>query len=479
MGLTSHEATPGEFARRWLRDLALRHDGFSGLSRTAGFSADWAREAARGALPNRRALEKLFVVAGASGELRDRVSSDVAAFRRHSMAHLTRRVNCRVCHKSVQLSNASRSSSFDATTAQFVCRQCGSDLRRQVVCPDCGVGRERSKRLSSKGVHRGKSGRLLLRCQSCSRKRAVAKARTVLLEHIITERARVIAHNGAETEGDKLLLALLSESKTKLNNAPFILERKDPATTEALRALRWEDFLRKKGRGNLSDGLRAHDELLREGLVSTRKRSLSYEGRTRLAVSIVASGRIRGVFGLCPLCRLISYRKASRASVAPHIWHNACLRAWRKSRKFVDWLTEVRAAIRSGVQKDLLPDAPLPDAGPTLGAPVTSDDLAAAYRVLMARMGGKTRTQIAVAEGIAESTINSRIDTLRQRLPNSWTIVFGGRSRANETRQRLYPLPRTEAEATGSRRKAAARMVSFRIAGDVIKQVTGVDLAAE
>jgi len=77
------------------------------------------------------------------------------------------------------------------------------------------------------------------------------------------------------------------------------------------------------------------------------------------------------------------------------------------------------------------------------------------------------------SEDVARPAVGKRLASIRERLPASWSLVFGSRIRGIDVRQELWPL-----SATGPGQElAAARLAHIGIDDTTIQAATGVTLS--
>jgi hypothetical protein len=454
---------PGEFARRWLCDLAESHGGFLALASAAGLTQHWAWTRARGVVPVPREATVLALsqTCGVADEILQAVLDDARAFRQDPKPTCS-------CGRSISLGNARKVKSFDPETLTFLCRACSSHRGEtmRVVCPECGQARDLSwYRRKSRQQVVGPDGQVKVRCVRCTAQRSIQRAQRIHTELILGERAVSIGRRGAETDGDRLFVTYSSAHRLKLRDVPryMLAHRADADAAAAIRTLKGEDLFRQVGAGNVQAGRKSVADL-----VLANRYSGPHPGKSRTSV---VSARLTGAFYLCPLCGLLVYRRANSITPSGHVWHRPCLFAWEWTPDGHRWMSGRRAAKAQGIPSEALDPFPMPPPlFPKGGAPVSGALLMAGYGALLQWRNGASVAQLAREAGTARQSMQDRLAGIQARLPACWELVFQSTTGGLDARQRLHPLP----NIGSGQRGAAQRMTGLGIPANVIEQVTGV-----
>ncbi len=461
------DSTPGAVAREWVAGLAREHGGYNALAKRAGLSWRWAQRASEGSVPFAATVAQLAWATGTPSSQVDRVVQDANAHRLWAPRRKPR-ATCAVCKRQASTTVAAKHPSYDPATALFEHPSCTQIM---VQCPSCPPGKNTrwiaKGRLKSRAHHESSDGLVFVRCISCTGKSNMARANLAQDEYVLDWRAKAILLHGAKTSGEQKLLELVQSRGLKLDNACALVERSnDPEVRQVCRALRMEQMLRAMGDGDLERGRQARVELVRTVVPRTGRRG-GVPGIGRPNAVVVP--RLRGIFALCSVCGLLVYKEPGQARGATHAWHGPCWHAWRRSAVVTEWFHDRLIATRHGVSREVLPDFPLPPV--RRGAPVTAEDLGAAYRSLLGLRHKRTLTALAAEGGVTKQAVLQRVTTIQNRLPASWDLVFVPRNnRRDLARQQLLSLP-----IRGPGQEAAAeRMASLGISSNVIEQVTGV-----
>jgi len=463
----------GTAARAWVAALAQRHGGYTALARAAGLGPSWARFARTGAVPRLQTVGRLAQFDGTNPCDLEAIRQDVSAFWQTRFAHLRKpKARCTVCGRQYSPANAAHWGSYDPINGVFVHRKCTSTVL--VTCPDCKQSRmlprwkvNSLRKAEPRQVDKRPritetaDGQLYVQCRPCALRLVARVGCKGQNERLLLERAARIDQYGPETPGDRRLIETLQAHKLPLKSAAFLVDKaRHTKVLDLLRVLRTEQLRRKLGHGNVEFGR----EVQIQGLRAVHHRDGSAD-RARLPSE--RTPRLTGTFALCALCGLLLYRaKTQDSRRSQRHWHGPCWTAWRQLPNVKAWLHERRVDVSHGIPPNLLSDFPTPP--PRHGAPVTSDDLFAAYRVLLQNAKGRSRAELAHAEGVSKPAITQRIKAVRDRLPASWKLVFS--SKAVVARQRIVSLPL----AGPGQRRAAAGMSRLGIPTPVVAAVTGL-----
>jgi hypothetical protein len=199
-----------------------------------------------------------------------------------------------------------------------------------------------------------------------------------------------------------------------------------------------------------------------DGNAPWRQTPMSKTHRQRLSRGIsegkVATIRPPRPLRRCELCMLLVHGRR---------FHRACYEA------FARWLGQQQRR-RVGL------DQP-PAFGDPRGRKVTPEILARNYGWLMAREISRSRTGKSATRrslyGGTRSTVNEAIRSFVALLPGDWDLVFwpGHGSKANQTRQRLVPLPDVLEELieAGERDELILRLLRFGMPEEQIVRITG------
>jgi hypothetical protein len=240
--------------------------------------------------------------------------------------------------------------------------------------------------------------------------------------------------------------------------------------------LRTEQLLRTMGRRDTEPRTMGKSDIERGHEIRTEQARAFAPRGGRVGVGrprAVVLPHMRGTFALCVLCELLVYMAPSTISPSKRVWHGPCWHAWRCSGVVSEWFHDRGLAVRNEVPTEVLAKFPLPVG--RRGTPVRGEDLAAAYRALLGFRSGRTLADLAVEAEVTKQAILERVNSITNRLPASWDLVFRSASGStahprNLGRQQLFPLP-----VNGPGQKTAAtRMAGLGIPSDVIEQVTGV-----
>ncbi len=296
-------------------------------------------------------------------------------------------------------------------------------------------------RKMGRSLRRDSKGRHLVECRPCSYRRRAPAMVKQLREGLLIHRLgrEEAARRGIDQAGEK------------------DIKRLGRGIAKALRVK--ADAGDTKSKEKLLAAIRPGGNLVRLGLGGQLGPRTDAQNQ-RASETKIATILLRSPLRRCELCTLLVHN---------HRFHRRCYVVFARWRG------------RHGLSGLSRNDRP-PHFGDPRGRKVTPEILARNYGWLMAReisrrRTGRAATRRSLYSGKTQTTVNEAIRSFVALLPGDWDLVFWPRpkSKANETRQRVVPLPDVLQELidAGARDELILRLHGFGMPDEEIVQLVG------